>query len=117
MVHSFTSYWRVFGTALGFLAVGIGGLFIFPFFNIFVSCRERRAVIARDVIGFGFRCIVRAMRAMGVFEYEISGLERLERRGLLILANHPTLIDIVFLIAFVQRANCIVKSALWRKKS
>ena len=54
------------------------------------------------------------MRAMGVFRYEINGLEKLERQGLLILANHPTLIDIVFLIAFVKRANCIVKSALWR---
>jgi 1-acyl-sn-glycerol-3-phosphate acyltransferase len=51
---------------------------------------------------------------MGVLQYEISGLEKLQRRGLLILANHPTLIDIVFLIAFVKRANCIVKSALWR---
>lgn len=114
MLHSFAGYWRVFGTALGFLAVGFGGVFIFPFLNIFVSGRERRAAIARDVIGFGFRCIIRSMRAMGVFEFEVSGLERLERRGLLILANHPTLIDIVFLIAFVKRANCIVKSALWR---
>jgi 1-acyl-sn-glycerol-3-phosphate acyltransferase len=38
----------------------------------------------------------------------------LKRKGLLILANHPTLIDIVFLMAFVKRADCIVKSALWR---
>jgi 1-acyl-sn-glycerol-3-phosphate acyltransferase len=33
---------------------------------------------------------------------------------LLILANHPTLLDIVFLMAFVRRADCIVKSGLWR---
>ena len=30
------------------------------------------------------------------------------------MANHPTLIDTVFLMAFVKRADCIVKSALWR---
>ncbi len=114
MLRNFVGYWRVFGTALGFIAVGIGGVFIFPLVHIFVTGRERRTLIARAVIGFGFRCIVRSMRAMGVFQYEINGLERLERQGLLILANHPTLIDIVFLIAFVKRANCIVKSALWR---
>ena len=107
-------YWRVFGTGMGFLAVGIGGVIVFPLLNVFVRGCERRAVIARDLIGFTFRCIVRSMRAMGVFQYEINGVERLERQGLLILANHPTLIDIVFLIAFVKRANCIVKSALWR---
>jgi 1-acyl-sn-glycerol-3-phosphate acyltransferase len=38
----------------------------------------------------------------------------LRRKGLLILANHPTLIDIVFLMALVKGADCIVKSGLWR---
>jgi 1-acyl-sn-glycerol-3-phosphate acyltransferase len=32
---------------------------------------------------------------------------------LLILANHPTLIDTVFLMAFVKHADCIVKGRLW----
>jgi 1-acyl-sn-glycerol-3-phosphate acyltransferase len=66
------------------------------------------------VISFSFRCIVGLMWIMGVFRYEITGLERLKLKGLLILSNHPTLIDIVFLMAFVKRAECIVKSALWR---
>lgn len=114
MLNKLSGYWRVFGTGLGFLAVGIGGVVVFPIFKFCVWGREQRVAKARDLIGLTFRCIVRSMRAMGVFQYEISGLERLERQGLLILANHPTLIDIVFLIAFVKRANCIVKSALWR---
>src|SRR5258707_5001780 len=107
-------YWRVFGPGMGFLAVGIGGVLVFPLINVFIRRRQLRTEVARDLIGFTFHCIVRSMRAMGVFRYEIKGLERLERRGLLILANHPTLIDIVFLMAFVKRADCIVKSRLWR---
>jgi len=114
MFRGIFRYWRVFGTGLSFVAVGIGGVFIFPLLNIVIRSRERRSVIARHVIQFTFRCIVGLMRVMGVFRYEISGLERLERCGLVILANHPTLIDIVFLIAFVKRAVCIVKSKLWR---
>src|SRR5215475_10433261 len=106
--------WRVFGTGLSFAAVGIGGVFVFPVLNIVIRNRQVRSVIARHVIRFTFRSIVRLMCLMGVFRYEISGLERLERHGLLILANHPTLIDIVFLMAFVKRADCIVKSRLWR---
>jgi 1-acyl-sn-glycerol-3-phosphate acyltransferase len=42
-----------------------------------------------------------------VLRFEVRGLERLERGGLLILANHPTLIDTVFLMAFVKNADCI----------
>lgn len=107
-------YWRVFGTGLSFVAIGIGGIFVFPVLNFVIRSRERRAMIARHMIRFTFRCIVSLMRVMGVFRYEINGRERLERHGLLILANHPTLIDIVFLMAFVKRADCIVKSRLWR---
>jgi 1-acyl-sn-glycerol-3-phosphate acyltransferase len=54
------------------------------------------------------------MRYLGVLKYNIQGLEKLDRKGLLILANHPTLIDTVFLMAFVKYADCIVKSTLWR---
>jgi 1-acyl-sn-glycerol-3-phosphate acyltransferase len=106
--------WHVCGAAVGFIAVGIGGVFVFPLLIICIRDPERRSAIARHVIGFAFRCIVASMQAIGVFRYQMTGLERLQRHGLLILSNHPTLIDIVFLIAFVKRANCIVKSALWR---
>lgn len=106
--------WRVFGVALSFIAIGIGGLFVFPLLHVVIRQRQRRQDVARDLIWLTFRAIVRSMCAFGVFQYQISGLSRLDRRGLLILANHPTLIDIVFLMAFVRRADCIVKEGLWR---
>jgi 1-acyl-sn-glycerol-3-phosphate acyltransferase len=106
--------WRVFGTGLGFIAVGIGGVSLFPLLNVCIRSPQRRSEVARRAIKITFRCIVGLMRVLGVFRYDVNGLERLTRRGLLILANHPTLIDIVFLIAFVERADCIVKSGLWR---
>lgn len=67
MLRSLAGYWRVFGTGLGFLPVGIGGVIVFPLLNVLVWGRERRTVMARDLIGLTFRCIVRSMRAMGVF--------------------------------------------------
>jgi len=106
--------WRVFGVALSFIAIGIGGLLVFPLFHLVIRQRQRRQRVARDLIRLTFRAIVRSMCAFGVFRYEASGLSRLDRQGLLILANHPTLIDIVFLMAFVPRADCIVKEKLWR---
>jgi 1-acyl-sn-glycerol-3-phosphate acyltransferase len=45
--------------------------------------------------------------------YEITGLEKLNRPGQLIIANHPTLVDIVFLISRINQASCIVKAKLW----
>lgn len=109
--------WRVVGTGLSFLSFGAGGLLmrvlVFPAINLFIRERLLRITVARNLIRHAFRAFVELMRRLGVLRYEIKGLEKLERNGLLILANHPTLIDTVFLMAFVKRADCIVKSGLW----
>jgi hypothetical protein len=44
--------------------------------------------------------------------YQIEGGERLQRDGLLVLANHPTLIDVVCLISLLPNADCVVKRAV-----
>lgn len=53
------------------------------------------------------------MHRIGLMTYQINGLEKLNRPGQLIIANHPTLIDIVFLISRIPLADCIVKERLW----
>ncbi len=59
------------------------------------------------------RSFVGLMSGVGVLSYEFSGAERLGRPGQIILANHPSLIDVVFLIGFTPQATCIVKEALF----
>ena len=109
--------WRVVATGASFTAFGIGGLLlrvlVFPLLNLAVRDARARVALARTVIRLTFRAFVGLMRALGVLRYELHGLQRLERGGLLILANHPTLIDTVFLMAFVRHADCIVKGELW----
>jgi 1-acyl-sn-glycerol-3-phosphate acyltransferase len=117
MLEQLSLYWRVFATGLSFVVFGLGGLLlravIFPLLNLLVWQRLKRITLSRMVIRIAFRAFVGLMRALGVLRYEIVGRQRLERDGLLILATHPTLIDTIFLMAFVDRADCIVKSALW----
>lgn len=117
MLNKLNYYWRVLATGISFLTFGIGGLFlrivVFPLLNILIWRRRFRTIVAQNVIRFSFRGFIELMRFLGVLCYDIRGLERLERSGLLILANHPTLIDTVFLMAFVKQADCIVKQALW----
>jgi 1-acyl-sn-glycerol-3-phosphate acyltransferase len=60
------------------------------------------------------RTFVELMRGVGVLTYEFQGAAGLGRPGQMVLANHPSLIDVCFLIAFTPQATCIVKSTLWR---
>jgi 1-acyl-sn-glycerol-3-phosphate acyltransferase len=114
MLEMALHFWRVFGAGVSFSLVGAAGVLVFPLLNLILWRRSWRREVARSVIWFAFRTIVDIMNALRVIRVDISGLERLERRGLLILANHPSLIDVVLLMAFVKRADCIIKRGVWR---
>jgi 1-acyl-sn-glycerol-3-phosphate acyltransferase len=114
--------WRTAATLLCFMVFGLGCLLIwslvFPLLTspllLTLSGRARRRAVAQTVIRISFRALVGLMTGLGIVQLEIRGAEKLQRRGLLILANHPTLIDVVLLIAHVRHADCIVKGALAR---
>lgn len=116
MLEPIDRAWRTAATGLCFAAFGVGGLLMrgvaFPLLGLLVTEQARRTRWARACIHHAFRLFVALMRRLGVLTYELRGADRLQREGLLILANHPTLIDVVFLMSFVKQADCIVKGAL-----
>ncbi|MEO7478494.1 MAG: lysophospholipid acyltransferase family protein [Lysobacteraceae bacterium] len=118
MLDRLNYLWRVIATGVSFLGFGIGGviqwLLVFPCLNLCVRDTDRRSRLARAVIHRSFAAHIELMRRLGVLTYDIRGAERLQRHGLLILANHPTLIDVVFLISLTPDADCVVKSRLAR---
>ncbi len=117
-VLKFLDYlWRLFATALSFSVFGIGGLImgllIFPLMFVFLRNSERRKFVARRWIGKAFGGFWEMMNVLGVLDYRIEGLEHIDSRGnQLVVANHPTLIDVVLLISVFPRANCVIKKAV-----
>jgi 1-acyl-sn-glycerol-3-phosphate acyltransferase len=111
-------YWRVCATGICFAVFGIGGLGLrlvaFPLLRVTVWSPARRTAAARWLLNATLRAFVWLMRTLGVLSVEVRGTEKLRRSGLLLLANHPSLIDVVFLISLVRRPDCVVKSALLR---
>lgn len=108
--------WRLVATAISFTLFGLGGLIIrlviFPLLVLIAQHRARRARLARLLIHYAFKAFVGVMRGFGIFTFEVEGQERLHRQGLLILANHPTLIDVVVLMSLVRNADCVVRAGL-----
>lgn len=110
--------WRLVATALSFTCFGLGGVIlwvvVFPVLSLLVRDRVRLSALARGIIHQAFRAFIGLMHMLGIFTYEVHGLDKLRRQGLLILANHPSLIDVVFLMSFTRHADCVVKAALVR---
>jgi 1-acyl-sn-glycerol-3-phosphate acyltransferase len=107
---------RIVATGFCFALFGFGGLLIlclvFPFLCFVHSSPTESRQRARHIIHTSFRGFVRVMVACGVISYEVRHVEKLKRQGLLIVANHPSLIDVVLLIALIHRPNCVVKASL-----
>jgi len=110
-------YWRLFATGFCFFIFGIGGiilrLFVFPVMSYFSSDVIQKQQRARLCVHYSFFLFLELMRRTGVLRYNFDGLEKLNRPGQLIVANHPTLIDVILLVSRVPEANCIVKQELW----
>ncbi|UXY16010.1 1-acyl-sn-glycerol-3-phosphate acyltransferase [Chitiniphilus purpureus] len=108
--------WRICATALCFagfalacLVVALGALPLVP-----VLPRQQRQGLARQLVHHVLRVQVRLMCATGAMSVEVHGAEKLARRGLFIVANHPSLIDVTLLMALTPYPDCIVKAALCR---
>lgn len=108
---------RWLGTATSFAWFGIGslvlGTLVLPLISVFVRNPERRRLWARSVVGAAMKGFVGYMRCVGVLRYEVRGLENVKPdQGYLIIANHPSLIDVAFLLAKFPMADCVIKDRL-----
>lgn len=115
--------WRLFGTAISFLGFGAGAavcLLVVPMIRLFIGDESRRQLMTRQFIHGAYARHVGLMRLVGVLTYEVNGIDKLEsgavdvENGCLIVANHPSLIDVVFLLSTFRDANCVVKSSFWQ---
>ncbi len=117
MNKSLNYYWRLFATGLSFSVFGVGGIFlrilVFPIVRLASSNQQQQVVNIQRLVHYSFYIFMGLMHRIGIMTYEINGLEKLNQPSQLIIANHPTLIDIVFLISRIPVANCIVKEKLW----
>lgn len=113
--------WRLAATAICFVTFGVGGLIVaavvFPVISLVSGTNAVRQHRTRAVVGITFRAFLWLMRVLGVanFDIEAGAREKLSsEHGTVVVANHPTLIDVIFLLGYVDQSNCVVKAALWK---
>jgi len=111
-------YWRLFGTAVGYATFGLGGLLlgmiVIPLLRLVTRDSDRLESWTRNIIRAAFRFYVGFIQALGLFDIQFKNVEALKSdRGSLIVGNHPSLIDIILLIAVTPRPNVVVKRSLY----
>jgi 1-acyl-sn-glycerol-3-phosphate acyltransferase len=109
---------RVLGVGMLFAIFGIGGLLlatlVIPPLGWLRGPGNDRELMAQRVIHHSFRFFTWFGSSLHLLGLEERGTERLLHPGQLVIANHPSLLDVVYLISRMPQADCVVKRALWR---
>ncbi|MDN5678773.1 MAG: 1-acyl-sn-glycerol-3-phosphate acyltransferase, partial [Acinetobacter sp.] len=102
--------WRVGATGFSFASFGLGGVaiggLVAPLVKLSSADLELRKQRTQKVIKHSFKGFTEMMVKLGIMTYTVEGLEKLQNsQQELVIANHPTLIDVVVLIGLMEQAN------------
>jgi len=110
-------YWRVLATGIAFSIFGIGALMLSVFFLVVVRLlpaaqETKRAWIQRSI---QLLCLffIYCMKWLGLSDHSFNNEQGLKTSGKVIIANHPSLVDALYLMAKTDNLCCIVKEGLW----
>jgi len=118
MLRRLARWWRVVRTGTAFAVFGLGGVvltaLVFPIVRWQSRDAETAEIRAQYLVHLTFRTFVRFMASLDLIEVAVRDAERLRQPGgLVIVANHPTLIDVVILGSLVPQLDCVVKKEAW----
>ena len=109
---------RSFLSGLCFSIFGIGGIItgtIFvPLILIFCSKKAQKRILS-GTVHWLWRAFVGLMCALKLIDIKIKNEQKLKQlRGNIVIANHPSLIDVVILVSKIPGSICVVKGSLFK---
>lgn len=98
-------------TLFGVLCL-IGNLYFIPIMLLGLYKNAFFRNLSRDIVFYSWRFFVYCTRILGYLQCEYRGFENLGKSGQIIIANHPSLLDVVLILSRIRRINCIIKADL-----
>ncbi|MDQ6685507.1 MAG: 1-acyl-sn-glycerol-3-phosphate acyltransferase [Pseudomonadota bacterium] len=96
-------------------AMLLGWALLAPAISLLTS-KRRGATIGRAAVSLIYRGFWASAERLGMMRVDASALDRLrdEPGGLIIAANHPTMLDAMVVVARLPRGVCVMKAELMR---
>lgn len=96
---------------------GIGsvvlGIVVFPIERLIFHPKEKFQKVARATVSATFRFFIGFMNVTGVTHYNIPDKKAFRNlKNKIVVVNHPSMLDVVFIISLIPNADCIVRGSL-----
>lgn len=119
IIYWVLSWYSALGTGFAFVVFGIGGLLmtsicipLIQFTSLNTKIKQKRL---RWIIRQSFRLFFFMLRTFRLIDGICVNKEKIkEIPTSIIIANHPTLLDIVLILSYVENAICIIKGDITR---
>jgi len=111
--------YRVLAKWLSFFTFGLATLtlviIVFPFMHLILHPNKRFKKYGRRLVSSSMRGFVSFMHLLGVVDAEADNRENYRNlSSKIVVANHPSLLDIIILLSLIPNADCIVNTNLNR---
>ena len=116
MINKLVHAWRWIFSFLAYFLYGFFSLlaaliFFIPFL---ILPQKTTKIIAQFLVHLSYFFLTKFLIFTGVMAIKVDNKNLLKGlKGTLIVANHPSFLDIVVLLSILPKADCIVKSSLW----
>jgi 1-acyl-sn-glycerol-3-phosphate acyltransferase len=117
--NKFLYVYRVFAKCLSLVSFGwnslLFGIFILLPMRLVLHPRARFQKYGRRLVSFFFRGFIAFMHFLGIVDFEPDDKEKYRHlSSKIIVANHPSLLDVVMLISLIPNADCVANAYLKR---
>ncbi len=110
--------WRYLATYTGYMLFGFGALLLmgfgFPILRLMHSEKKELHEASRRLTSLAFKTFVIYLKLAGVNKIDLANLYKIQlpKTGAILVANHPTLLDYVFIASVFPTIDCVVRSTL-----
>lgn len=104
---------------IAMLCFGLGAIIlailVFPFIRLFTLHKKDFGIIARAYVSHTFRVFLHNLQICKTSILHVEDKQAFRNlHGKIIVANHPSLLDFVYIMSLVPNATCIVRGSLTR---
>ena len=116
-IFSYTYY--CISKLIGMLSFGLGAIIlatlVFPFIRLFTLAHKDFGIIARAYVSHTFRLFLKNLEICKTSMLKVEDRQAFRNiHSKVIIANHPSLLDFVYIMSLVPNSTCIVRGSLTR---